>query len=95
MSKMGLHDSFGYLKHKLWPKEGSIIELPFKFRNRPNFLTCRWRATYCWKALDEGYNFFLKFTSIKCFHTKLWATKVAIVPILGILGLPIWSPETK
>jgi hypothetical protein len=23
MSKMGLHDSFGYLKHKLWPKEKS------------------------------------------------------------------------
>jgi hypothetical protein len=21
MSKMGLHDSFGHLKHKLWPKE--------------------------------------------------------------------------
>jgi hypothetical protein len=21
MSKMGLHDSFEYLKHKLWPKE--------------------------------------------------------------------------
>jgi hypothetical protein len=29
-----------------------------KVRNRPNFLVCRWRATYCWKALDEGYNFF-------------------------------------
>jgi hypothetical protein len=22
MSKMGLHGPFGYLKHKLWPKEG-------------------------------------------------------------------------
>jgi hypothetical protein len=22
MSKMGLHDLFEYLKHKLWPKEG-------------------------------------------------------------------------
>jgi len=21
MFQMGLHDSFGYLKHKLWPKE--------------------------------------------------------------------------
>jgi hypothetical protein len=28
MSKMGLHDPFGYLKHKLWPKEGSGIKLP-------------------------------------------------------------------
>jgi hypothetical protein len=31
MSKMGLHDPFGHLKHKLWPKEGLSIksqELP-------------------------------------------------------------------
>jgi hypothetical protein len=27
MSKMGLHDPFGHLKHKLWPKEGSGIKL--------------------------------------------------------------------
>jgi hypothetical protein len=24
---MGLHDPFGYLKHKLWPKEGSGVKL--------------------------------------------------------------------
>ncbi len=27
MSKMGLHDSFGHLKHKLWPKERSGVKL--------------------------------------------------------------------
>jgi hypothetical protein len=27
MSKMGSHDPFGYLKHKLWPKEGQGIKL--------------------------------------------------------------------
>ncbi len=27
MSKMGAHDPFEYLKHKLQPKEGSGIEL--------------------------------------------------------------------
>jgi hypothetical protein len=27
MSKMGSHDPFGHLKHKLWPKEGPGIEL--------------------------------------------------------------------
>jgi hypothetical protein len=27
MSKMGLHDPFGYLKHKLWPKEWLRIKL--------------------------------------------------------------------
>jgi hypothetical protein len=28
MFKMGSNDSFGYLKHKLWPKEGLGIKLP-------------------------------------------------------------------
>ncbi len=28
MSKMGLHDPFKYLKHKLWPKEGLKVKLP-------------------------------------------------------------------
>jgi hypothetical protein len=28
MSKMGSHDPFGHLKHKLWPNEGSGVKLP-------------------------------------------------------------------
>jgi hypothetical protein len=27
MSKIGLHDPFGHLKHKLWPKERSRVKL--------------------------------------------------------------------
>ncbi len=27
MYEMGLHDPFGYLEHKLWPKEGPKIKL--------------------------------------------------------------------
>jgi len=27
MSEMGLHDPFGHLKHKLWPKEGPGVKL--------------------------------------------------------------------
>jgi hypothetical protein len=27
MSKMGSHDPFGYLKHKLWPKENFGVKL--------------------------------------------------------------------
>jgi hypothetical protein len=29
MSKMGLHDLFGHLQHKLWPKERSRVKLVF------------------------------------------------------------------
>jgi hypothetical protein len=31
MSKMGLHDPFGYSKHKLWPNERSGVNLPIWF----------------------------------------------------------------
>jgi hypothetical protein len=44
MSKMGFHDSFEYLKHKLWPKEAPKIKvtiwlLTIKSRESPRF-TC-------------------------------------------------------
>jgi hypothetical protein len=55
----------------------------------------RWRAIYRWKFLDEGYNFALDLISIRRLQTKLWAPKFAGVPTLGILGLPLGSPETK
>jgi hypothetical protein len=81
MFEMGSHDPFGYLKHKLWPKEGPG---PLKVGNRLNFLVCRWLATYYWKALDKGYNFAYDFILIGGLHTKLWASKVARVPSVGI-----------
>ncbi len=28
MFKMGFHDPFEYLKHKLWPKEGLGVKMP-------------------------------------------------------------------
>jgi hypothetical protein len=68
---------------------------PLKVRNRSNFLACRWRATYHWKALDEGYNFALDLISIKGLHTKLWGLKNMGVPILTISGLPLGSLGTK
>jgi hypothetical protein len=68
---------------------------PPKVENRPNFLTCRWRATYRWKALDEGYNFALDLISIRGMHTKLWGPKVVGIPTLAISALPFGNPETK
>jgi hypothetical protein len=55
----------------------------------------RWCATYCWKALDKGYNFALNLILIWGLHTKLWAPKVAGVSTLGISGLPLGNLGTK
>ncbi len=90
MFKMGLHDPFGYLEYKLWPKKGPRIKChfdsrPLKIRNCLNFLVCRWRCTYHGNLFDKGYNISLDLTSIGGLHTKLWASKVVGVLILRIL----------
>jgi hypothetical protein len=38
-----------------------------------------------------GYNFDFDLTSIGALHKKLWASKVARVPIIGISGFPTWE----
>jgi len=77
MFKMGLHDPFGHLKHKLRQFDSE----PLKVQNLPDFLVCRGRATYRWKDLNEGYNFSLDLTLIRHLRTKLWASKVIRDPI--------------
>jgi len=68
---------------------------PLKVGNQPNFLAYKWFATYCWKALDKGYNFVSNLISIGALHAKLWGPKAARVPTLRISGFPLWSPKTK
>jgi hypothetical protein len=81
MFKVGSHDPFRHFKHKLWPKEGhesnwQFESRPLKVRNRLDFIACRWRATYYWKVLDEGYNFAWDLISIGSLHTKLWESQL-------------------
>jgi hypothetical protein len=59
-----------------------IVTRPLKVKNRHDFLACKWRATYCWKALNQGYSFASNLASIKGMYTKLWAPNVAKVPTL-------------
>jgi len=97
---MGSHDPFEHSKHsygqkKGWESNWHFDLWPLKIKNRPDFLAWRWRATYRWKALDEGYNFALDLISIGGLHTKLWAPKIARIPTLRISGLPLGIPGTK
>jgi hypothetical protein len=101
MSKMGSHDPLGHLKNTIygqkkgWESNCQIDSRPLKVRNCPDFLTCKWCATYSWKALDDANNFALDFISIKSPHTKLWAPKVARVRTLKISKLSLRSFGTK
>ncbi len=68
---------------------------PLKVGNRPDSLAFRRRATYRWKAFNEGYNFALDLISIGGLHKKLCALKVTGVLAVAISGLPLRSPGTK
>jgi hypothetical protein len=52
-------------------------------------------VTYCWKALDESYNFALDNISIRSLLTKLWGAKIVKVPTDVISGLPLESPRKE
>jgi hypothetical protein len=100
MSKMGLYDQFGYLKHRLWPKEGlesncQFDSRPLKVENHLDLFTCRWRATYHWKALNKGYNFSLDLTSIKCLHKSYGLSKSQKSPFWKFRDSQVGSLETK
>jgi hypothetical protein len=68
---------------------------PPKVGNQLDPGVCRWSATHCWKAFDEGYNFALDLIMIGGLHMKLCTLKVAKVLVVGISGLPLGSPGTK
>jgi hypothetical protein len=68
---------------------------PLKVENCPDFLACRWRATYRWNFFDKGSNFVSDLILIEGLYTKSWASKVAGILILGISWLQLGSLGTK
>ncbi len=90
--KMGLHCSFGHLKHKLWSKKGresncKFDSRPEKVKNWPELLGYKGRATYLWKAFDKSYNFASNHISIQGLFAKLCGSKVMGVPTNANLGI--------
>jgi len=97
MSKMGSHCSFRIWNTSYGQKKGresncQFDSRPLKAGNRPEILGCRERATYCWKGLDEIYNFASDCIAIRGLLVELWGSKVAGVPFGAISGLPPGSP---
>jgi hypothetical protein len=58
-------------------------------------MACKWRATYRWKVIDEGYNFSSDLIPIGSLHKKLQGSKITRVLTLVISRLPFGNPEIK
>jgi hypothetical protein len=84
-----------YGQKKCWESNWQFDSQPLKVRNQPDFLMCRWCATYFWKTLNKGYNFASNLIAIKGLHAKLWAPKIVEIPNVRISRLPLGSPGTK
>jgi hypothetical protein len=80
--------STSYGQKKGWESNWQFDSRPLKVRNRPELLGCRKRATYRWKALDEGYNFASNHIAIEGLQKKLCTLKVSEVLVCGISGVP-------
>jgi len=97
---MGLHDSFGHLKHKLWPKEGSGVKLaiwlPTNKSQELTWFPCVQVA--CDIPLESSQQVlqlcFRSHPNQRSTH-KVMGPKVARVLTLAILRLPLGSPGTK
>jgi hypothetical protein len=87
--------STSYVRKKGRESNLQFDSRPLKVGIQPNSLSCRRRATYRWKSLDEGYNFDLDLIVIEGLHKKLCALKVAGVVVVAISRLPLGSPGTK
>ncbi len=74
---------------------GQFDSWPQKIKNRPDLLVCRGRATYCWKALVDIYNFASYRIPIGGLLVKLRGSKVVRVTMWAISKLPLGSPGTK
>ncbi len=59
-----------------------------------DFLACKWCATTCWKAFNEGHNFVLDLTSIKRLHTNMNLQSRGS-PNFGNFRTPTWESLDK
>jgi hypothetical protein len=93
MFKIGLHNLFGHLKHKLWPKEGLGIKLAvwlptIKSRESTRFacvyVACDLLLKSFWWGLQLFLRLHLNWRSVR----EVMGPKIARIPIMGISGLP-------
>jgi hypothetical protein len=92
MSKMGSHDPFGHLKHKLWPKERWRVKLPIwlwttKSQESPWFpcvqMSCHIPLKSSWQGLQLCFKPHLN----QRFSHKVMSPQICRTPNFGKMGV--------
>jgi hypothetical protein len=83
-----------YGQKKGWKSNWQFDSRPLKVGNRPNFLVWKWRATYCWKALNKGYNFFKPHFNRRFAH-KVMGPQSYENPNFRNFETPTWESRDK
>jgi hypothetical protein len=100
MFKMGLHDPFGWLKHKLWAKEGSGVKLAVWFpstksRESP-WLPCVQVACHIFlKSSSRGLQLCFKPHVNQKYAYKVMGFQSCWSPNFGNFGSPTWESWDK
>jgi hypothetical protein len=100
MSKMVLHGSFGYLKHKLWPKERSGVKLLIwplttKSRESPQFPCVEVAFHILLKSSWQGLQLcFRPHLNQRSAH-KIMGLQSHGSPNFGNFAIPTWESRDK
>jgi len=81
-------------KRKVGSQIGNLTPTT-KSQELPQFPYVQVECDTLLKSSGQGLQLSLDLISIRGPHAKLWAPKVARIPTLGILGLPLGSFGTK
>ncbi len=100
MSKMVSHFSFGYLKHKLWPKERARVKLAIwlpttKSWELTQFPCVQATCDISLKSSWQGLHLCFKLHRDQRFAQEVMHLQSCGVPVVGISGHPLGSLGTK
>jgi hypothetical protein len=97
---MGSYCSFGHLKHKLWPKEGSRVKLPIwlptgKSQESTRFTYVQTACNISLESSRQGLQLFFRPHLDPRFIRKVMGLQSHGSPNLGDFGTPTWESRDK
>jgi hypothetical protein len=84
-----------YGQKKGWESNWQFDSRPLKFRNQPNFFTCRWHVTYNWKNYRWGPQLWFRPHRDRRFAHKVMGFQSRGSPNFSNFRTPTWESQDK